>query len=79
MTGKSVRYDNGYLAARMNFAQTIGTVRYTLDIAAVAPGFTPVMVAAVSKIMRVQAQFLAAVKIGMVTRFRTSLGLPGGQ
>jgi len=30
MTGKSVRYDNGYLAAHMNFAQTIGNVRYSL-------------------------------------------------
>ena len=74
-----MRYDNGYLAARMNFAQTIGKVGYTLEIAAVAPGFTPVMVTAVSKIMRVQALFLAVVKIGVLTRFRTSLGLPGGQ
>jgi ethanolamine ammonia-lyase large subunit len=39
--------------------------------------FTPEMVAAVSKIMRVQDLVLVARKIRVVTRFRTTVGLPG--
>jgi ethanolamine ammonia-lyase large subunit len=39
--------------------------------------FTPEMVAAVSKIMRVQDLILVARKIRVVTRFRTTVGLPG--
>ena len=46
-------------------------------IAALAPGLTPEMAAAVSKIMRVQDLILAAAKIRVVTRFRTTIGLRG--
>jgi ethanolamine ammonia-lyase large subunit len=46
-------------------------------IAALAPGITPEMAAAVSKIMRVQDLILAAAKIRVVTRFRTTVGLAG--
>jgi ethanolamine ammonia-lyase large subunit len=46
-------------------------------IAALAPGLTPEMAAAVSKLMRVQDLILAAAKIRVVTRFRTTVGLPG--
>jgi len=46
-------------------------------LAALAPGITPEMAAAVSKLMRVQDLILAAAKIRVVTRFRTTVGLPG--
>jgi ethanolamine ammonia-lyase large subunit len=46
-------------------------------LAAVAPGLTPEMAAAVSKLMRVQDLILVARKIRVVTRFRTTVGLPG--
>jgi len=46
-------------------------------IAALAPGLTPEMAAAVSKLMRVQDLILVAAKIRVVTRFRTTVGLPG--
>ncbi len=46
-------------------------------IAAVRPGLTPEMVAAVSKLMRNQDLILAARKAPVVTRFRTTVGLPG--
>jgi ethanolamine ammonia-lyase large subunit len=46
-------------------------------IAALAPGITPEMAAAVSKLMRVQDLIIAAAKIRVVTRFRTTVGLPG--
>jgi ethanolamine ammonia-lyase large subunit len=46
-------------------------------IAALAPGLTPEMAAAVSKLMRVQDLIAAASKIRVVTRFRTTVGLPG--
>jgi ethanolamine ammonia-lyase large subunit len=46
-------------------------------IAALAPGITPEMAAAVSKLMRLQDLVLAARKISVVTRFRTTVGLPG--
>ncbi|WP_053188435.1 ethanolamine ammonia-lyase subunit EutB [Pseudomonas thivervalensis] len=42
-----------------------------------APGLTPEMVAAVSKIMRVQDLVLVAQKIRVVTKFRGTLGLRG--
>jgi len=48
-----------------------------LRIAALAPGLTPEMAAAVSKLMRVQDLIAAAQKIRVVTRFRTTVGLPG--
>jgi ethanolamine ammonia-lyase large subunit len=46
-------------------------------LAKVAPGLTPEMAAAVSKLMRVQDLVLAARKIRVVTRFRTTVGLTG--
>jgi ethanolamine ammonia-lyase large subunit len=46
-------------------------------IAAFAPGLTPEMAAAVSKLMRVQDLIIAAQKIRVVTRFRTTVGLKG--
>jgi len=46
-------------------------------LAALAPGLTPEMAAAVSKLMRVQDLVGAAAKIRVVTRFRTTVGLPG--
>jgi len=42
-----------------------------------APGFTPEMAAAVSKLMRAQDLIAVASKIRVVTRFRTTVGLPG--
>src|SRR5579863_1623603 len=42
-----------------------------------APGITPEMAAAVSKIMRLQDLVTVAAKIRVVTRFRNTLGLPG--
>jgi ethanolamine ammonia-lyase large subunit len=42
-----------------------------------APGITPEMAAAVSKIMRLQDLVTAAAKIRVVSRFRNTLGLPG--
>ncbi len=47
-------------------------------LAALAPGLTPEMAAAVSKIMRLQDLVTVAAKIRVVTRFRNTLGLPGG-
>jgi ethanolamine ammonia-lyase large subunit len=44
---------------------------------ALAPGLTPEMAAAVSKIMRVQDLILVAQKINVVTRFRNTVGLRG--
>jgi ethanolamine ammonia-lyase large subunit len=50
----------------------------TTDIlASVAPGVTPEMAAAVSKLMRNQDLILAAGKCRVVTRFRNTVGLPG--
>ena len=46
-------------------------------LTALAPGLTPEMVAAVSKIMANQDLILAAQKVRVVTRFRNTLGLPG--
>lgn len=47
------------------------------ELTAVAPGLTPEMVAAVSKIMRNQDLILVAAKCQVVTRFRNTLGLAG--
>ncbi|WP_415844965.1 ethanolamine ammonia-lyase subunit EutB [Stutzerimonas zhaodongensis] len=44
---------------------------------ALAPGLTPEMAAAVSKIMRIQDLILVAQKIRVVTRFRNTQGLRG--
>ncbi len=46
-------------------------------LAALAPGLTPEMVAAVSKICRIQDLVLIAQKCRVVTKFRTTLGLQG--
>ena len=46
-------------------------------LAALASGLTPEMAAAVSKLMRIQDLILVAAKIRVVTRFRTTVGLPG--
>ena len=47
------------------------------QLEAVAFGLTPEMVAAVSKIMRLQDLIAVAAKRTVVTRFRTTIGLPG--
>jgi len=46
-------------------------------LAQLAPGLTPEMVAAVSKIMSNQDLILVASKIRVITRFRNTIGLPG--
>jgi len=46
-------------------------------LAALAPGLTPEMAAAVSKLMRVQDLVLVAQKIRVASRFRNTLGLRG--
>lgn len=46
-------------------------------LAALAPGLMPEMVAAVSKIMRIQDLILVARKCRVVTRFRNTIGLAG--
>jgi ethanolamine ammonia-lyase large subunit len=64
---------------------TVGDFRnwllaYEVDeatLAALAPGLTPEMVAAVSKIMRMQDMVVVARKVRVVTRFRNTLGLAG--
>ena len=64
---------------------TVGTFREWLlayettdvELSAVAPGVTPEMAAAVSKVMRNQDLILAASKCRVTTRFRCTLGLPG--
>jgi ethanolamine ammonia-lyase large subunit len=66
-------------------AMTVGDLRDWLlaretDAAALtraAPGLTPEMVAAVSKLMRNQDLIAVAKKARVVTAFRTTLGLPG--
>lgn len=44
---------------------------------ALAPGLMPEMVAAVSKLMRLQDLITVASKVRVVTRFRSTIGLPG--
>jgi ethanolamine ammonia-lyase large subunit len=46
-------------------------------LAALSPGLTPEMVAAVSKIMRIQDLVTVAAKPRVITRFRDTIGLPG--
>ena len=46
-------------------------------LAALAPGVTPEMAAAVSKLCRIQDLMLIAAKCRVVTRFRNTIGLPG--
>ncbi len=52
-------------------------VATTEALARLAPGITPEMAAAVSKLMRNQDLILVARKCRIVTRFRNTLGLPG--
>jgi len=47
------------------------------SLATLSPGLTPEMAAAVSKLMRLQDLILVARKISVVTKFRTTVGLPG--
>jgi ethanolamine ammonia-lyase large subunit len=46
-------------------------------LTALAPGVTPEMAAAVSKISRLQDLMMMAAKCSVVTRFRDTIGLPG--
>ncbi len=46
-------------------------------LSAIAPGLTPEMAAAVSKLMRIQDLIAVARKCRVVTRFRSTVGLPG--
>src|SRR5262245_49050991 len=46
------------------------------ELAALAPGITPEMAAAVSKISRLQDLMVMAAKCSVVTRFRNTIGLP---
>jgi len=55
----------------------LGDAATTVTLAALAPGLTPEMVAAVSKLMRNQDLMAVAKKVSVVTRFRNTLGLPG--
>ena len=61
---------------------TVGELREWLlsdgnDPSTISAGLTPEMVAAVSKLMRNQDLILVARKCSVVTRFRTTIGLPG--
>ncbi len=49
----------------------------TAALTALAPGLTPEMVAAVSKLMRNQDLMAVARKVKVITQFRNTLGLPG--
>ena len=49
----------------------------TEALSALAPGLTPEMAAAASKLCRVQDLMTVAAKCRVVTRFRTTIGLPG--
>ena len=49
----------------------------TEALAALAPGLTPEMAAAVSKLMRNQDLIAVARKVSVVTRFNNTIGLPG--
>ncbi len=46
-------------------------------LTALAPGITPEMAAAVSKLMRLQDLVSVAAKCRVITRFRSTIGLPG--
>ena len=49
----------------------------SFTLARLAPGLTPEMVAAVSKLMRNQDLILVAKKCQVITKFRNTIGLPG--
>jgi ethanolamine ammonia-lyase large subunit len=55
----------------------LGDGATTAAMSALAPGLTPEMAAAVSKIMRLQDLITAAAKCRVVTRFRSTIGLAG--
>ena len=55
----------------------LGDAAHTESLRALAPGLTPEMVAAVSKLCRVQDLALVARKCEVVTRFRGTIGLRG--
>jgi ethanolamine ammonia-lyase large subunit len=55
----------------------LGDAATTEVLAALAPGITPEMAAAVAKICRVQDLIGVARKCRVVTRFRATIGLPG--
>jgi ethanolamine ammonia-lyase large subunit len=55
----------------------LGDTATTEALSALAPGLTPEMVAAVSKLMRNQDLIAVARKCRVVTRFRNTIGLPG--
>jgi len=55
----------------------LGDAADEATLAALAPGITPEMAAAVSKIMRIQDLVLVARKCRVVTRFRNTIGLAG--
>jgi ethanolamine ammonia-lyase large subunit len=55
----------------------LGPQATTESLAALAPGITPEMAAAVSKLMQAQDLIAVAQKIRVVTKFRTTIGLPG--
>lgn len=55
----------------------LGPAADETSLAALATGLTPEMVAAVSKIMRIQDLILVAQKVRVVTRFRNTIGLRG--
>jgi ethanolamine ammonia-lyase large subunit len=55
----------------------LSDVASTEKLAAISPGVTPEMAAAVSKIMRNQDLVLAARKVTVITKFRDTIGLPG--
>jgi ethanolamine ammonia-lyase large subunit len=55
----------------------LGPDATTETLAALAPGITPEMAAAVSKLMQAQDLIAVAQKIRVVTRFRTTVGLLG--
>ena len=61
-----------------DFRDWLLSVHATLGaIQSLAPGVTPEMAAAVSKIMRLQDLVTVAAKCRVVTRFRNTIGLPG--
>jgi len=55
----------------------LGDAADSAALAAVSPGITPEMAAAVSKLMRVQDLILVAKKCHVTTAFRNTIGLPG--
>src|SRR5450432_1510001 len=55
----------------------LSDVADTATLSALAPGLTPEMVAAVSKLMRLQDLVLVGAKCEVVSRFRNTLGMRG--